>query len=332
MGEKRDGNIDAVKGIAIILVVMGHICTGIPELVKWIYSFHMPLFFLISGYLQEGREYGRFIPYIKKKACTLLYPYYAFAALETLGTAMYVRSRDVINQTIISRVFGITTESNAIGPIWFLMVLFEVELLDYVIAKVGYKWIVLICGAIGSIFVIIALEIPFMLHLTFVGIVFFNIGKQLKKSYINFASSPNSECVLIVFFWILNVFSMMMNKRIDMYLFQYGNIVLFWVETISGSLAFIMSFLWIGKRYSWKWIDVIGKESLIIMAVHSYIHMIICIIGNRLLNIPLDSILHTGTISIVWSGTLVFLSYIIAKIIRRFFPILIKPIGLIKKE
>lgn len=44
----RDRNIDAAKGIAIVRVVMGHICTGIPGLVKWIYSFHMPLFFDIG--------------------------------------------------------------------------------------------------------------------------------------------------------------------------------------------------------------------------------------------------------------------------------------------
>ena len=54
----RDKNIDAAKGMAIVLVVMGHVCTGIPGLVKWIYSFHMPLFFLISGYLQEGKGGG----------------------------------------------------------------------------------------------------------------------------------------------------------------------------------------------------------------------------------------------------------------------------------
>lgn len=133
----RDRNIDAVKGIAIILVVMGHICTGIPGLVKWIYSFHMPLFFLISGYLQEGKERRQFVPFLKKKACDLLYPYCTFAVLGTLGNALIVKNRDIFIQTVISRLFGVTTESNVIGPIWFLMVLFEVEILDYAIVKTG---------------------------------------------------------------------------------------------------------------------------------------------------------------------------------------------------
>ena len=45
----RNSNIDIAKGIAIILMVMGH--SSCPtELYKAIYSFHMPLFYILSGY------------------------------------------------------------------------------------------------------------------------------------------------------------------------------------------------------------------------------------------------------------------------------------------
>lgn len=38
--------VDIAKGIGIFLMVMGH--TGIPKIgIQWIYSFHMPLFFLL---------------------------------------------------------------------------------------------------------------------------------------------------------------------------------------------------------------------------------------------------------------------------------------------
>lgn len=40
--------IDIMRGLGIILVVMGHISCE-PHLSCWIYSFHMPLFFFISG-------------------------------------------------------------------------------------------------------------------------------------------------------------------------------------------------------------------------------------------------------------------------------------------
>lgn len=49
--EKRLNWVDYIKGIGIILVVIGH-TTSIGDIWKtWIYTFHMPLFFCISGYL-----------------------------------------------------------------------------------------------------------------------------------------------------------------------------------------------------------------------------------------------------------------------------------------
>ena len=42
--------IDKAKGIGIILVILGHtICP--PNIKFWLYSFHMPLFFFLSGYV-----------------------------------------------------------------------------------------------------------------------------------------------------------------------------------------------------------------------------------------------------------------------------------------
>ena len=50
INKKRIEWVDIAKGIGIFLMVMGH--TGIPRIGnQWIYSFHMPLFFFISGFL-----------------------------------------------------------------------------------------------------------------------------------------------------------------------------------------------------------------------------------------------------------------------------------------
>lgn len=47
---KRIDYIDIVKGITIILMIIGHV-SNIPTILRtFIFSFHMPLFFIISGY------------------------------------------------------------------------------------------------------------------------------------------------------------------------------------------------------------------------------------------------------------------------------------------
>ena len=58
MSIKRLDYIDEIRGIAILLVVVGHIIqfNGISKnnsVFEFIYSFHMPLFFAISGYITQ---------------------------------------------------------------------------------------------------------------------------------------------------------------------------------------------------------------------------------------------------------------------------------------
>ena len=43
--------IDYSKGLGILFVVFGHVYCASNIVTNWIYSFHMPLFFIISGFL-----------------------------------------------------------------------------------------------------------------------------------------------------------------------------------------------------------------------------------------------------------------------------------------
>lgn len=64
--------IDITKGFAIILMVFGH--SSIPKSISnYIWSFHMPLFFIISGFLYNASKYKSPLSLIKKK---ILYTYY----------------------------------------------------------------------------------------------------------------------------------------------------------------------------------------------------------------------------------------------------------------
>ena len=53
---KRLDYIDTAKGIGIILVVIYHHLLGADYINNWISSFHMPLFFMITGYLYAFRD------------------------------------------------------------------------------------------------------------------------------------------------------------------------------------------------------------------------------------------------------------------------------------
>ena len=124
--------IDTLKGIAIILVVIGHAIawnfTDFGELIEYgpkkdllwfhfIYSFHMPLFFWISGYLlpRKDASFKALQSVIWRRFYTLIIP------LLTSGSILYFLSM-----------------GGAI--IWFLKALFEFILIAYIYEYFRYRY------------------------------------------------------------------------------------------------------------------------------------------------------------------------------------------------
>ena len=65
--------IDIAKGIGIILVIIGHVSIN-ANINDFIYSFHMPLFFIISGFLYKPKK-----NFVKNKVRSILIPYFVFS-------------------------------------------------------------------------------------------------------------------------------------------------------------------------------------------------------------------------------------------------------------
>ena len=81
--------IDLVKGIAIILVVVGHIlqmrlqpAMTIPY--EFIYKFHMPLFMFMSGYMLKDIILKVSVNYLIDKYKKLLIPCFLFGSLNSV--------------------------------------------------------------------------------------------------------------------------------------------------------------------------------------------------------------------------------------------------------
>lgn len=79
---------DNAKAIGIFLMVLGHNALANDGVFDFIYSFHMPLFFILSGYFSSAKQ-ELFLPYLKKNVKALLVPYVVFYLL-TLPFGMFV--------------------------------------------------------------------------------------------------------------------------------------------------------------------------------------------------------------------------------------------------
>jgi fucose 4-O-acetylase-like acetyltransferase len=133
----RVRSVDVVKGVAIILVVFGHVMQGMAHrslltgsgysiTENFIYSFHMPAFFFVAGlFLEHSISRRGKWGFITEKFCTVLYPYLLWEivalALSPL-TQKFVSTPPVSVKTYLARVL--------IGDnSWFLFTLFFVLVL-----------------------------------------------------------------------------------------------------------------------------------------------------------------------------------------------------------
>lgn len=150
--KQRIGYIDVAKGIGILLVAMAH--TGLslvaPYLHKLIYSFHMPLFFFLSGYFFDAGL--PFLALLKKRFNAVLKPYLFTIFL------IYLTSVSFSNMGFVTALGRIVKALYGSGryidwvQLWFLPSLFVTSLFAFffyrlVLNHIGnraLRWLVLL--------------------------------------------------------------------------------------------------------------------------------------------------------------------------------------------
>lgn len=218
--------IDATRGIAILLVILGHCIGSLDDPGnKVILSFHMPLFFFISGFC-TGETKG-FSNYLTKKVKGLLVPTITLGVLDTLVDWV---SGEYYRETFINNFLG-----------WFLLVLFYVSIVFCVIQKLGFEkslYAKLLFYVIDLVCVIIVVrvQITTSLHLEIIpmALLFFVIGYHSKISY---SGRERSKSIMIDV-WILlvpiGIICSSYNLPVAMYQNDYGNLFLFFTGAFSG--------------------------------------------------------------------------------------------------
>lgn len=137
--EKREKWIDAVKNIACVLVVLGHFFQSVVkaeivpgnDLYQWfnltIYYFHVPLFFICSGYLYQKHSRvdcaASWARNMKRKALSLGIPYAVFT---TVTWVLKKAFSDSVNDQIGGFLYTLLLHPTA--PYWYLYALFFIFL------------------------------------------------------------------------------------------------------------------------------------------------------------------------------------------------------------
>lgn len=193
----KDSRLQVMRGIAIVLVLVWHSISQVNRnsvlngLGQIIICFHMPIFFVIAGFLFEKGlakylKNGRMV-FLKKKAKHLLMPYVFWTVLLWAGVngALFVMPSTVNKlsllgfppMTVIEMLWGILTYENYYTQhLWFLYVLFAFFVINIFLPKKGKSWTVFVLW-VGIGFVSVCVDLPNILERIMLWGCFFCIGR-----------------------------------------------------------------------------------------------------------------------------------------------------------
>lgn len=284
MAKARYSSLDIAKGLGIILVVLGHI---IPENI-WarsiIYSFHMPLFFLISGFFPAKNDEQFFWGYLKRQFKNLYFPYFLVVLFDaTIKLIIEVWQGSIEFKSLaLSIVLSITgfrmTVYNA--PVWFLFSLFIIKCLAYFIQKnriVEIGFIIL-----SIVFVVLCqksiINTDIIYHCLYFesisGLIYFLLGKYVFIVFKRISEFNNNYLLyfLAVIMLVLLIPLSKYNGKINVANYIFGNSsLLYFTNSLLGiALVIILSILFDRVEITKRWLMFIGSNSIVFMLFHYY--------------------------------------------------------------
>lgn len=264
---KREVWVDYAKAIGILLIVFGHLPNS--EFVSsFIWTFHVPLFFFISGYLINTEHDA--ISYSKKIILRLVIPFIAmYLALELMDAIRYDISYKELGKSIKAMLYGSNAYPGFVrGQMWFFPSIITVSLLFFfLVRKIPFSFLILL--GISIYFYSTGVINTFLsLDLSLLGLNFYVCGFLFKRVKAKEALNKMKTIFwlpgLIVFYFALLDFAKIGNVWYggDKYMFSFFG-ALFGIAMVLF-LSEILARIIKGNRI----VRFLSNNTLFIMAFH----------------------------------------------------------------
>lgn len=274
----RDHSIDIAKGLGIFLVIWGHCFPG-DTIGKLLYSFHMPLFFLLSGIFHKQQI--SFYQLIQSKSRSLLLPYVFFSLFSYLFYLIWALLLTGIDTFDFYSIFQLIPYKDAICvPLWFFISLFEVTIIYYLLKNSIQKSSVLLLITLSfSVFSYCISQLNlsyyynyFHVFSSFSMLFFYALGCEMFKGF-RARIVPNQMILKVIVFmmtFFLVIYVNTFSKGIDVngnvfnvpfliyILAAFMGIYGLWLISVTINNLNVVSDFWI----------FVGKNSMGIFAIH----------------------------------------------------------------
>lgn len=337
---RRLDYIDAAKAFGMMAVMWGHIhFNDISN--DFVYAFHIPLFFALSGMVFFPEKYGCFKNFVVRKVKSLLVPYAIYSVITWMIWAAFVsithQQIDGIWAPLLETVISRGSEGYLVHnvPLWFVTCLFVVELTYYWISKLP-DWLNVVVDvllAITGYCLVTYVEffdfttLPWSIEVGMLAMMFFAGGHLIVKrvghakivATITNRSWLYSSIALLLFIGVYFVASN--NGNPSMGHARLNNPLLFYPGAFMGTAAMVimcvvLNNLQINNKL-WGCVLWFGSNSFIAMAIHMPIKGFIIAITVKVLGTTPYVVKTSVPIGIViWVITLAITAILMVFIVR----------------
>ncbi len=276
--EKRILYFDIAKFIAMMMVILGHF--GVPDINRFVFSFHIPLFFLVSGYFFKQQNNLFTLAKIKFRHLIIPYLFVMLAVIIIFILVSIYQNKNfsfildgvfkyfigyIYGSGYIDNVLGYTIE--IVGPIWFCLALYFDFIFLQIALKTKFPLLFVICifllGYCSSNFI----WLPFSLQSSMTALLFFYLG-YIARQYSIFQRKISISQI----FPLLGIWAIGLNYESQFLIVENASknpVCDILVAIVASYIVVLYCKWWENESHSAKIMAFLGKYTIVMLCLHS---------------------------------------------------------------
>lgn len=284
MDNQRIRFLDVAKGLGIILVLLGHTYEVPGNVHLLIYAFHMPMFFVLSGYVYNTKKYMNYSPqnYLRLVAKRYLYYYCFFVIiniiLEIVWKFNQIGSISELGANLVKWIlaslycYPYMDYMPNCSPIWFLLCLFWAEMIVWGIYRYlnSKTWCFVFAIFISSILsYTIDFQLPLEIAPAFMASAYMFLGIKIREYGI--IDWILKKKIILVFILMIGGIAAAMNVDVTMAANDYGNVFLFLLSSCCLSVSIICSCVILSNMFECRLLSFLGQNTVILIGLNYFL-------------------------------------------------------------
>jgi fucose 4-O-acetylase-like acetyltransferase len=284
--KQRNQTIDLAKGIAIVLMVIGHCYCSENAVLVTIYAFHMPAFFILSGLVYAKKWKSRIEFNLGLLCRRMLVPYLFFDALFSLFIIILAQSGNIFPQFINSLLRQVIS-LKGVTATWFLPCQLLLLCIFVLIEKyIPHKLRIIIYFILFVLGVcLLEADILVPIRRSLIGAGFFALG-----FHGSFIFDKKAHYISILAAGILFLLLSGKNGMVTLVGLHFSNPVLYAVNGFLGTYVLYQICLRIPENPFQKSMTFFGKNTIVILCTHTFFVECVRLIDYKLFDNVLNKL------------------------------------------